>query len=50
MDIATIIEEAIIFKSVGVPNGMYNSEFCSCFGYFVKRELAASCHNTQTLT
>ena len=48
MDIA-IIEEAILFKSVGVPDGIHNLEFCSFFRYLVKHELTALCHNTQTL-
>ena len=48
MDIA-IIEEAIVFKSVGVPEGINNTEFCSYFRYLVKRELTSLRHNTQTL-
>ena len=48
IDIA-IIEEAIVFRSVGVPDGINNTEFCSYFRYPVKRELTALHHNTQTL-
>lgn len=44
-----IIEEAIQSKSIGVPDGIHDSEFVSFFRHVVKRELAALRHNTQTL-